>query len=239
MVMSKKNKTLSTVSMKQGLVVSALILLAGLFALPAFSQDKGYDALERTQDRIEDLDIKVYEIIEMYPNTTYSYVYKDGDVVDVVITGIPEEKDKEQLEVYLINLENLRKDIMNRHNRFGVYYATETLPKPKVGYEDFYDKLHASINYPKRAKELGLEGSIYVKFVVTPQGEVENVMAFEKIEDTYADHVVEEMKKEAVRAVKDTSGEWVPAKVAGVPVSEYRVLPVQFKLESPYYSPVF
>jgi len=215
--------------------------LATFILLSSFSviaQDKSYDEIEKIQDRIESLYLEVYDIMEVYPEASYKYVYDDGVVSEVMISGIPVNEDKKRLEVHLIDIENLRESIEDVANRVGVYYAAETEPQPKVGYENFYDGLLNDIEYPDEAENSGIEGVVYVKFIVDSDGTIDNVMATENLE-TGVKWVLDEMKDEAKEAVKNTSGEWVPAKVAGYPVSHWVVLPVQFKIESPYFAPIF
>ncbi|QSE98708.1 energy transducer TonB [Fulvivirga lutea] len=217
------------------------LLLVGPMVLPhttiAQNDDKSYQEIEETQNDIEKLYVEVHRIIDEYPEATYSYVYDDGTVTEVVIDGIPNNRDRKQLEVYLIDLEEMKDDINNTPNRVGVYYAAETEPKPKIGMEKFYNELHSNLTYPEDAKELAVEGTVYVKFIVDRTGNVENVIASEDLEAP-GEWVVKAMKKEAIKAVKETSGEWKPAEIADIPVAQWVVLPVQFKIENPYYTPV-
>jgi TonB family protein len=221
---------------------SSLFLALSLFVgSVAFAQDKGdgdYRGIEETQDRIETTYMAVYEILDDYPEAEYTYVYEDGSVVEVEIEGIPNNRDAKQLEVHLIDLNELKKDIQNMATRVGVYYVTETAPKPKVGYEDFYENLYRDIEYPEEAENKGVEGTIFVKFVVDTEGMLDYITASEDIE-TPISFVVDDMKQEAIDAVTKTSGEWTPAKIGGVAVPQLVMVPVQFKLNSPYFRPIF
>lgn len=214
--------------------------LLALFSIPAFAQVErnDYQEIEKKQDRIENLYVEVYDILEEYPECTYTYVHEDGEVTEVTIDGIPDNRDKKQLEVYLIDLEELKSDIFNLTNRVGIYYVTETEPKPEMGYEDFYTALHSNLTYPSDAESNGVEGTVFVKFIVDHEGNVEHVFADEDIETSF-DWVVSDLKKEAKKAIKATSGEWEPAEVGGVPVSQWVMIPVQYKLESPYTRAIF
>lgn len=210
----------------------------------AFSQEKengkiiSYDLLEKTQDQIENLNVQVYKIKEKYPKATIEKIYQDGHVSKVIVTGVTDETDKKRLEVYVMDLENLRGRILNLKNRVGVYYVTETEPEPKMGFEQFYDKLYSHVTYPEVAKDLGVEGSVYVKFIIDEQGKVSHVTANEDIQSTY-DEAIDALESEAIAAIKETSGDWIPAKVGGVPVSHWVVLPVQYRIETPYTLPFF
>lgn len=212
----------------------SFFLLVGFSATPLLAQR--YGDLEKDQDKIEELNVHVYEIIRDYPGASYDYVRKDGKVADVVITGIPKGKVKDQLRLYLIDLNNLRESILNTPNRFGVHYVTETQPKPEMGYKKLYDQLYASLEYPENAKDEGVEGSVYVKFIVEADGEVSHVITANTLEPKQ-DWVVKEVTREAKDAVMATSGKWIPAKLGGVAVSQWMVLPVEFKLEGAPFFP--
>ena len=221
-------------------ILTTLLFLIVLGNAPALAQvdENNYLEIEKKQDQIEHLYVQAHRIIENYPEITYSYVYQDGDVSAVLIEGISDNHDKKQLEVFLIDMERLKKEIFNKSNRVGVYYVTETQVEPKEGYRDFYANLQNSLTYPESAEEKGVEGTVYVKFVVDPQGNVHSVRTSEDIEAP-GDWIVQELKQEAKNAIKSTSGEWTPATVGGVAISQWVMVPVQFKLESPLFLPVF
>jgi TonB family protein len=223
--------------MKPNKILSNLlaILLLGTFSISTFAQveSDNYQEIEKKMDRIENLYAEIYEILEEYPESNYTYVREDGKVSEVKVDGIPNERDKKKLELYLIDMEDLKSGISNLTNRVGIYYVTETEPKPEMGYTDFYSELHSNLSYPSEAEDNGVEGTVFVKFIVDPEGNVENVFAVEDIETSF-DWVINDLKKEAKMAVKATSGKWEPAKIGGVPVSQWVMIPVQFKLESPY-----
>jgi len=216
-------------------------LFVGLMVMPLQAQKdqkKSYEEIEKRQDDIEQMYMQIYGIIEEYPEATYDYMYDDGEVTAVVVENVPNANDKRQLELYLMDLEDMKKDIFNMTNRVGVYYVAETEPVPKDGYKSFYENLRGLVTYPEQAEDLGVEGTVYVKFVVNDKGDIANVIAAEDIK-TDTEWVVESMVAEAKRAVEATSGDWIPAKIAGIPVSHWVVIPVQFKVDSPYYRPLF
>jgi len=210
-----------------------------LYSLPLLAQENENNYLdnEKKQDQIEELYVEAHNIMDDYPEVTYSYVYEDGNVSAVMIEGVSNNRDKEQLEVYLIDMERLKKQLFNLPNRTGVYYVTETSPEPKNGYLDFYSTLQSNLEYPESAEDEGVEGTVFVKFVVDPQGDVAALKATEDIEAP-RDWIVQELKQEAKNAVQETSGAWNPATKGGIPVSQWVMVPVQFKLESPYFRPI-
>jgi TonB family protein len=218
------------------LYIALIAACTAFFAAGAYAQDqqKNFDEIEKTQDQIEHMYAQVYAIIDAYPDVEYRYVFDDGKVTDVIVENVPDNRDKKLLEVYLIDLEDLKSDIENLSNRTGVYYVAEQEPRPEDGKEEFFRNLQGMIQYPESAESNGVEGTIFVKFVVNSVGNIDHIYATEDVESP-GEWIVQDMKQEAIRAVKATSGDWKPTTVAGVPVSDWVVVPVQFKLESPMF----
>lgn len=202
-------------------------------AMEAYSD---YTELEKAQGAVEFLNTRVYRMMRKYPQIDYTYSYDDkGRVRGVTISGVNNDGDIEKIEGYLIDLESNRQNIQNLVTRGGYYYKTETPAKPKIGYKDFYNKLYQNIGYPENAKDAGIEGNIFVHFLVDAEGEVTVTKTIANIEgEVYDRHQdeVNKLKMEAANAIKETSGMWEPAKIGENPVAEYKVLPVEFDLKS-------
>jgi TonB family protein len=220
--------------------ITVMIFLFLLCNTTAWAQtdENNYQEIEKKQDQIEHLYMQAHRIIDKYPDVIYSYVHEDGEVSAVTVEGVTNIQDMKQLEVYLVDMERLKQQIFNQPNRVGVYYVTEKSPEPKEGYRDFYANLQSNLEYPEAAEDEGVEGIVYVKFVVDPEGQVHSVRASEDIEAP-GDWIVKELKQEAKNALSRTSGDWTPATIGGVAISQWVVVPVQFKLESPFFLPVF
>lgn len=224
------------------LKIFLLILFAILFistASPVQSQDQQMKSdLDTKQDEIQSLYIDTYGIIDQYPNVHYSYVYDNGKVTEVEVIGVPDPYQKHQLAAYLIKLEDLKSELVNLKDASGIYYLTESEPKPKEGYKTLYRNLHENLNYPETAEKYGVEGTVFVKFVVESNGEVKNIHSTNTIDTSY-DRAKEELITEAKNAVKATSGNWEPAKVGNIPVDQWVYLPVKFDIENSIYYPIF
>ncbi len=217
--------------------ISQILLTTFLSAMvlhPLFSQESKFSDLENIQDEIENLYVKTYTIFEEHPNLTYEYVYEGDDLIGIEIYGVDDLRDKKRLEVYMMDIEELENKILNVTTRTGVYYVTETEPKPADGYEEFYEDLRTYIDYPDLTTFRNMEGTLYAKFVVNDHGEINNVIFTSNFDDK--DNIqVQKMKEEAKEAILATSGDWTPAKVENVPVSQWVVLPVQFEVKERNY----
>jgi TonB family protein len=101
-------------------------------------------------------------------------------------------------------------------------YVDETASFPG-GREALSKYLQEKIIYPQIAKDAGISGKVYLKFVVSEQGTISNVKIMRGIADC------KECDQEAIRVVKNMP-KWIPAKNNGKAVNSYYNLPVLFKL---------
>ncbi len=103
-----------------------------------------------------------------------------------------------------------------------IYTFGSTLPTFPGGDEELMKYLSKNIHYPVEAREKGLQGSVYLQFVVTKTGAIENVKAI-RSPDT-------ELTNEAIRVVKSMP-KWKPATYKNEKVSMRFTLPVKFKMK--------
>jgi TonB family protein len=80
-----------------------------------------------------------------------------------------------------------------------------------------------NVVFPEVAKELGISGKVYLRFVVSEQGNISNVKVMRGIQDC------KECDQEAIRVVKKMPN-WTPGKNNGKAVNMYYNLPIIFKL---------
>ncbi|MCU0418718.1 MAG: energy transducer TonB [Cyclobacteriaceae bacterium] len=97
----------------------------------------------------------------------------------------------------------------------------EKQAEPVGGYQAFYKQLQKTLVYPKRAKQLSVEGKVFVEFIVNRDGRPSDVKVLRGIGAG--------CDEEAVRAIALT--QWHPGKQRGKPVRVKMVLPIQFRLD--------
>ncbi|MBL7873289.1 MAG: TonB family protein [Cyclobacteriaceae bacterium] len=102
-----------------------------------------------------------------------------------------------------------------------VFTVVEDKATPKNGLEEFYKYVNTRITYPAAARRMGVEGKVFVEFIVSKTGELTDVHAVKGIGAG--------CDEEAERIIKD-SPPWNPAKQRGKPVRQRMVLPITFKL---------
>lgn len=95
-----------------------------------------------------------------------------------------------------------------------------------VGGEDAMMKyLKDNIVFPKDAEEKGLEGTVYVDFVIGANGTVREVT----VTDAVGEDVDQSFRNEAVRVVS-AMPKWTPGRQNGKPVDVNFSLPITFQL---------
>ena len=96
-------------------------------------------------------------------------------------------------------------------------------PVPKEGLQAFMQELSANIQYPKAAKNEGIEGTVFLQFVVDKDGKVGNIEVARSLNEV--------CDKAAVEALSSLNLEWTPAEKDGKAVSNKMILPVKFKID--------
>ncbi len=103
-----------------------------------------------------------------------------------------------------------------------IQIITEISPEFPGGMEKYKEYIQTNLKYPQESLELGIEGKVYVKFVVTKDGSITNVEVVKGI--------VPLLDKEAKRLIQNMP-KWAPGILDGKPVSCYFHLPVHFKID--------
>ncbi|MFW5644701.1 MAG: energy transducer TonB [Bacteroidota bacterium] len=219
--------------MKKVLYIALLkSLLATLLLLPtgnaeAQDQEKSYLYLEEIQDENVETLHRIFRITREYPAFSYEYEFENGVLKNLIIRGVDDNRDWKRLSVMLIDLKSDRNKINNKKNRIGVYYSVDKEAEPVEGEEEFRREIRQQIVYPENAENRGIEGTLFGMVVVDEEGEIPFVAINEDVE-TSRENLLKDMEKELVAAIKETSGEWEPAKVEGEKVPSLVVIPVKF-----------
>ena len=100
------------------------------------------------------------------------------------------------------------------------FVVVEDMPQLLPDVETGLRQLQEELVYPEQAKRAGIEGRVFVQFVVTEEGEVTNAEVMRGLSD--------ELNEEALRAVQTLRFE--PGTQRGEPVAVKMSLPVVFRL---------
>lgn len=222
------------------LLKSLLITLIFIPYQQVEAQDKelSYIYLEEVQDENVEILHRIYRITRDYPAFSYEYEFEDGELKNVVVRGVDDDMDRKRLSVMLMDLKSNRNKIKNTQNRIGVYYSVDKEAKPVGGEEEFRREIQRHIVYPENAENWGVEGTLFGMVVVDENGEIPFVAINEDVETSRED-LLNDLEQELVAAIKETSGEWDPAKVEGVKVPSLVVVPVQFDVQANPFLPGF
>jgi protein TonB len=97
----------------------------------------------------------------------------------------------------------------------------EEMPEPIGGMENMYAYLQSILKYPEVARNNGIQGQVFLEFVVEKDGSISNVKVLVG--------VYPELDQEAIRAVK-LLPKWKPGKQMGKPVRTYFSIPIRFTI---------
>lgn len=104
-----------------------------------------------------------------------------------------------------------------------VFMAVEQQAEFPGGMAAMYKFLNKNQKYPASARRMGVEGKVFVKFIVDKEGAISNIEIMKGINA--------DLDKEAIRLIK-LMPPWKPGKQNGRSVKSQFVLPINFKLES-------
>ncbi len=103
-----------------------------------------------------------------------------------------------------------------------VFNMVEEMPTFKGGDAAMMNYLSENLTYPEKAKVEGVQGTVFVTFVVNKEGKI--------VDPKVARGVSPELDNEAQKVVA-TMPNWRPGKMNGKPVSVQYNLPIRFKLD--------
>lgn len=154
--------------------------------------------------------------VEMPKQTTQLEIVNDDvEVEDIEINA--EVEQNEIIEEY-VPVEVEEEEVVEAE----VFTIVEEMPSYPGGDAKMYEYLGKNIKYPQIARESGIQGRVFVNFVVEPDGSVSNVKVLRGIGGG--------CDEEAMRVVK-TMPKWKAGKQRGKPVRVSYTLPVVFKLQ--------
>ena len=102
-----------------------------------------------------------------------------------------------------------------------IFDIVETQPTPIGGMSAFYQHVAKQMKYPRQARKMGVEGRVYVQFVIDKQGNLTDVMAVKGIGAG--------CDEEAGRVIQNAPA-WHAGKQRGNPVKVRMILPITFQL---------
>ena len=103
-----------------------------------------------------------------------------------------------------------------------VFFVVENMPKFQGQDKDYFRKyIEQNLTYPKEAAKNGIQGRVFVNFIVNNKGKVEQVKVIRGVSEV--------LDKEALRVVK-SSPDWTPGTQRGKAVNVNFTFPIVFQL---------
>lgn len=120
-------------------------------------------------------------------------------------------------------MEDIVKDIKvdSSEKKSEVFTIVEEMPEFSGGQMEMYNYLAKNIIYPKYAKDNGIQGTVYMSFIILESGSIDEVCVMRSASPL--------LDLEAIRVVKNMP-QWKPGVQRGKPVKVSFLLPLKFAL---------
>ena len=226
--MEEKKSPKANLENKKLMFIQIGMVISLLVAWMAF-EHKSYDKREidpSLLNREVVLDEEMVEItkqeeqkpqpVEMPKQTTQLEIVQDDvEVEDIEINA--EVEQNEVIEEYVAP-EVVDEEVVEQE----IFKIVEEMPSFPGGEAKLMEYVGKNIKNPQIARETGIQGRVFVNFVVEPDGSVSNVTVLRGIGGG--------CDEEAMRVVKNMP-KWKPGKQRGKAVRVQYMLPVNFRLQ--------
>jgi TonB family protein len=105
-----------------------------------------------------------------------------------------------------------------------IFSIVEESASPIGGFPELYGYIMKNIKYPQEARTKGVEGKVFIEFVVNLDGSLSDFVALKGIGSG--------CDEEAIRVLQTSTIAWNPGKQQGTAVKQRMVIPIIFKLGS-------
>jgi protein TonB len=109
--------------------------------------------------------------------------------------------------------------------RDTIFEFAEVPASYQGGDEALLKFISSNLNYPEDALDEGIQGKVFIKFVIYSNGQIGQIQVVRGIRGYSS------LEKEAIRVIKLTNGRWNPAHHGGKAVSFRYLLPISFNLK--------
>ncbi|MCL1934555.1 MAG: TonB family protein [Candidatus Azobacteroides sp.] len=161
-------------------------------------------------------------------------ITKDKDIKDEELMKTQQELTETKADISVANVEGVQggtvdiadlqeHKVVVEEQKPQIFNHVEVMPQFPGGEAALMKWLTENMTYPTIAAEQGIQGRVTLRFVVKPDGSIDEV-EIQKSLDPSCD-------KEAIRVVKKMP-KWIPGKQNGNPVYVYYSLPVTFRLQN-------
>lgn len=134
------------------------------------------------------------------------------------------EETKEMESFMIMELNEKITAVLEQTSTGDIFTIVEESATPEGGIEAFFKFIAQEIKYPAEARQKGIEGRVFVEFIVNKDGTISNVKPVKGIGAG--------CDEEAARVVSLSPTRWNPGKQRGQVVRQRMVLPITFKMDN-------
>lgn len=214
----EKNKS---IFFQLGLVIALTVIFFGFNYKKYDKQNNDWEQLVVTQVTEEEIEITKQEEPKQQPqqvSTTVLQIVEDDVVVNDDLDINAEDDQNSTVGDYVAPIETDDEPKFEEQEIFTIVEETAEFPG---GEEGLFKFLSDNVKYPTMARESNVSGTVFVTFVVEPDGSVSNVKLLRGIGGG--------CDEEAMRVVKQMP-RWKAGKQRGRPVRQQYNLPIKFTL---------
>jgi protein TonB len=146
-----------------------------------------------------------------------------SDVLEIVEDDVEIEDEFEVIDVEATENQSIQVvEVEVEEEEAPIFFIVEQMPEFPGGELELRKYIAENVNYPAVARENNIQGRVYVRFVVTTNGSVDQVSVARGVDPL--------LDAEAIRVVKGLP-KWTPGKQRGQAVNVWYTVPINFQLQ--------
>jgi len=190
--------------------------------------------IEKKVEKPKDIEIeKPLPPLKSSIKFTPPVIKPDEEVQDEEVIKTQEELTKSDVTISIATVEGtdeengvdiaeLNKMVVGEDTISPPFFVVEQMPEFPGGQPALLKFISNSVKYPVIAQENGIQGKVFINFVVDTDGGISNVKVFRGVDPS--------LDKEAMRVVKSMP-RWIPGKQSGKAVRVSFTVPINFVLQ--------
>jgi len=224
--MNQFKKTTQKREKRRGIYFQLGLIIAGGLTLVAFEWTspinindlpKPYDT-----DEVEiDFPVIMPEVKIDRPEVKPIVTPTKSDIIQVVIDVFDPEPEPNPEPAAELNFDPNDYKVVEKVVEPKIYTIPEVMPEFEGGLKEMFKYLGNNLKYPKREKNIGIQGTVHLTFVVGKKGEIKKIEVLRGVNDA--------IDQEAIRVLKAMPN-WKPGKQHGKAVNVRYNLPIKFLL---------
>lgn len=145
-----------------------------------------------------------------------SWIFPQNELKIEYVANSMSNDPKQKPEVLGLVVKKIKGNYMDEK-----FTIAESRPSPKDGLGTFYEYISNNLSYPEEAKKAGVQGKVYIEFIVDENGDLTEVKVIKGIGSG--------CDAEAVRVMNEAPN-WTPGTVGGQPAKVKMIIPISYKL---------